>query len=85
MRCRVVTTDRGPTREYFGDDAFYCSPNSPESIKNAVLNAWKASANSQLREKVIKDYSWQNSAVATLKAYECFEKAGVKPRLLEEG
>ena len=87
MQCRIVTTDRGSTREYFGDDAFYCAPDSPESIKNAVLNAWKASAstNCQLRDKVIKKYSWQNSATATLKAYDHFEKAGVKTRLLEEG
>lgn len=85
MNCRIVTTDRGPTREYFGEDAFYCSPDSIESIKNAVINAWKSSAKSNLRDKIIKNYSWQKAAMATLNAYNHFEKAGVKPRLLGKG
>ena len=31
MGCNIVITDKGFTREYFGDDAFYCDPGDPES------------------------------------------------------
>ncbi len=39
MGCNIVITDKGDTREYFGDDAFYCDPGSPESILSAIEKA----------------------------------------------
>eukprot|EP01037_Dinobryon_pediforme_P007089 gene7089-7153_t len=39
MGCNVVITDKGDTREYFGDYAYYCDPAEPESIFNAVKKA----------------------------------------------
>ena len=36
MGCNIVITEKGFTREYFGNDAFYCDPGDPESIFNAV-------------------------------------------------
>jgi glycosyltransferase involved in cell wall biosynthesis len=29
MGCNVMITDKGYTREYFGNDAFYCEPGDP--------------------------------------------------------
>ncbi|HYH05217.1 MAG TPA: glycosyltransferase family 4 protein, partial [Bacillota bacterium] len=34
--CRIVTTDRGSTRDYLGERVFYCNPADPESIKQAI-------------------------------------------------
>jgi glycosyltransferase involved in cell wall biosynthesis len=39
MGCRIVVTDKGDTREYFGNDAFYCDPSSPQSIYESIVKA----------------------------------------------
>jgi glycosyltransferase involved in cell wall biosynthesis len=70
MGCNVVITDRGDAREYFGDDAFYCDPASPESILSAVKKASLAPFNDQLKTRILKNYTWSRAAGETLKAYQ---------------
>ena len=68
--CAIVTTDRGPTREYFDDQAFYCEPGDVASIAKAVNSAWKAGRNAHLKEKVLRDYTWEKVASITKEAYQ---------------
>lgn len=70
MGCNIVITDKGDTREYFGDDAYYCDPESPESIYNAVEKASTAPFDEKFREKILKNYTWEQAAIQTLKAYQ---------------
>ena len=70
MGCNIVITDKGDTREYFGDGAFYCDPSGPESILAAVEKASAAPFNKSLREKILKQYTWEQAAIQTLKAYQ---------------
>jgi glycosyltransferase involved in cell wall biosynthesis len=70
MGCNIVITDKGDTREYFGDDAFYCEPSNPESILHAVEAAAKAPLNQRLRNKILEQYTWKQAAIQTLKAYQ---------------
>jgi glycosyltransferase involved in cell wall biosynthesis len=70
MGCNIVITDKGDTREYFGNHAAYCDPLAPESILNAVETASKAPFNENLREKILKNYTWKQAAIQTLKAYQ---------------
>ncbi len=70
MRCNIVITDKGDTREYFGNDAFYCNPASPESILAAVEKASSAPFNKNLLEKIFEKYTWKQAALQTLKAYQ---------------
>ena len=70
MGCNIVITDKGFTREYFGENAFYCNPASPESIFNAVEQAAQAGYNSVLQQKILHHYTWQQAAASTLKAYQ---------------
>jgi len=67
--CNLVITDKGDTREYFGDMAFYCDPGSEESIRNAVLAAYSAPASSALQDRIQKNFTWRKAAEATLNAY----------------
>jgi len=67
--CNIVSTDRGSTRDYFGDLVDYCDPFSLESIKKALLNAVNRNINFELRNKIIKEYNWQNAAEDTIKGY----------------
>jgi len=68
--CRIVTTELGSTRDYFGDLAWYCYPDDIASIRNAVEMAMKAPAPADLRKQVLSQYTWQRTASATLVAYE---------------
>jgi len=70
MGCNVVVTDKGYTREYFGDDAFYCDPSDPQSIRKAVEQASKRESHKKLQARVFNDYTWKRAATITLQAYK---------------
>ncbi|MBS1609656.1 MAG: glycosyltransferase family 4 protein [Bacteroidetes bacterium] len=62
MGCNIVITDKGYTSDYFGNDAFYCNPASPESIFKAIDIAAKSNSSKQLQEKINANYTWQKAA-----------------------
>lgn len=67
--CNVVTTDRGSTREYLGDYAYYCDPADRASISRAVEMAWEAPRSGGLRAKLY-GLTWEGAAIQTIRAYE---------------
>ncbi|HET6254273.1 MAG TPA: glycosyltransferase family 4 protein [Puia sp.] len=69
MGCSIVITDKGDTKEYFGDQAVYCDPGSPASIREALAKAVREGPSASLREKILARYTWRHTAAATLKAY----------------
>jgi glycosyltransferase involved in cell wall biosynthesis len=70
MGCNIVITDKGFTREYFGDDAFYCDPGDPASILEAVEKAAQSRCQNKLQQNVFRQYTWQHAASDTLDAYK---------------
>ncbi len=70
MGCSIVITDRGDAKEYFGNDAFYCEPGSPQSIRSAIDQASMAGCNYSLMNKIHEKYTWTHAAAQTLKAYK---------------
>jgi glycosyltransferase involved in cell wall biosynthesis len=70
MGCNIVITDRGDTREYFGNHATYCSPDSPVSIYEAVERASILTGNEALRIKIARDYTWQKAGLNTARGYK---------------
>ncbi|WP_214073062.1 glycosyltransferase family 4 protein [Mucilaginibacter sp. dw_454] len=70
MGCNIVITNKGDTREYFGDDAFYCNPENPESIRAAIEQAASAEHQPALRERILQKYTWAQAAKCTLAAYQ---------------
>ena len=70
MGCNIVVTEKGFTREYFGEDAFYCNPDDPASIYAAVERAAHTDYKPALQQKVSHNYTWQQAAATTLKAYQ---------------
>jgi glycosyltransferase involved in cell wall biosynthesis len=70
MGCNIVITEKGFTRDYFENDAFYCQPDDSASIYNAVKMAAESKSNKTLQEKVLKNFTWKNAAAATLEAYK---------------
>jgi glycosyltransferase involved in cell wall biosynthesis len=80
--CNIVTTDRGGTREYLGEMAWYCDPGDKESIRSAIEQALAAPRDARLREHVASKFTWQNTAKQTLAAYESLL---AQPRIGEGG
>jgi len=68
--CNVVVSSRGSTREYFGDYAYYCEPDSEASIRDAVLQAHADPVRPGLREHVLNHFTWAHAAERTLEAYQ---------------
>ena len=66
MGCNIAITEKGFTRDYFGDDAFYCDPASPQSIFDAVDKAAHSASPIKLQERVLQNYTWQRAASITL-------------------
>lgn len=69
MGCNIVVAERGDVREYFGDDAFYCDPASPDSIYHAVQKAASSPVNESLRNKIVNEFTWQQAGKCTAEAY----------------
>lgn len=67
--CNVVATRRGTTCDYLGEEAFYCDPADPDSIRSAVLAAFYAPTRTGLKEKVMA-HSWEETAQRTMDAYK---------------
>jgi glycosyltransferase involved in cell wall biosynthesis len=69
MGCNIVVTRKGDTVEYFEDYAFYCEPDSPESIFAAVEKASVQEVDPALSEKIFTQYTWIQTAEKTKAAY----------------
>ena len=69
MGCNVVITDKGDTREYFGDRAFYCEPDSVDSIRDAIRSAYNAPPCTSLTNHISKNLVWGKAAEKTMEGY----------------
>jgi glycosyltransferase involved in cell wall biosynthesis len=66
----LVLTDRGATREYFGDLARYARPQSRAEIRQAVLTAVERPRSLRLAEHVCENFSWLAAAQVTQAGYQ---------------
>jgi len=78
MGCNVVITDKGDTVEYFGDLAYYCDPDNPTSIRNAIDRAYNEPFREELRDLILKKYTWQKAAEKTWDAYQMALKIDIQ-------
>ncbi|MCC6952638.1 MAG: tetratricopeptide repeat protein [Deltaproteobacteria bacterium] len=65
----IVVTDYGTIRDYMGDDAFYCQPDEPTSIHDAVIAAYHAPRNERAIRKA-EQFTWKRAALRKLEIYE---------------
>jgi len=70
MGCNIVITDKGDTKEYFGNHAVYCSPSSPESIYAAIEKASSLPSDEILRSKIAYSYTWKLAGRHTAEGYK---------------
>ncbi len=69
MGCNLVITDKGDTRDYFSDHAFYCQPDDVSSIRAAIIKAYSAPPNQELKSHISENFTWQKAAEKTLEGY----------------
>ena len=69
MGCNIVITRKGRYHEYFKDFAYYCDPESPDSIFQAIEQAASDSIRPGLAGLVRKQYIWEEAAKKTQEAY----------------
>ena len=66
----VVVAERGCTREYFGDEPYYCDPTDAGSIRRAVEAALTSGPSPVLKERIGREFTWRRAAEETKLAYE---------------
>lgn len=84
--CRIVVGDRAGEWEYYRGDAFYCSPASPASIRQAVLMAWNDEDDARARrlcERFAAEHSFEAHVTATEEAYGSVLSGTCQPALAE--
>jgi glycosyltransferase involved in cell wall biosynthesis len=70
MGCNIVVTEKGDTRDYFKDDAWYCEPDDLASIRKAVEDAFNAPYDPAFKARILKEYTWEKAAEETLYGYK---------------
>ncbi len=70
MGCNIVSTDRGFAKEYLKDMAWYCQPDKIESIREAILKAYRAPKTERLSQYIAKHYRWDQHANITHEVYQ---------------
>lgn len=70
MHSNIVVTKKGDTEDYFKDMAFYCEPDSVESIRQAIEHAYNTPFIQSLAETIKQNYKWEDTARETLKGYQ---------------
>ncbi|MFQ5806530.1 MAG: glycosyltransferase family 1 protein, partial [Phycisphaerae bacterium] len=68
--CNLVVTPGGSTREYFGNQAYYCEPDNPGSIRAAVEAALAAAPDPELACRIAREFNWDAAAKNTLRGYQ---------------
>jgi glycosyltransferase involved in cell wall biosynthesis len=70
LGCNIVITNKGDQTEYFEDMVTYCDPDDIDSIVSAIQTAYNTPQETRLREKILKQYLWENTAKETLWLYK---------------
>jgi glycosyltransferase involved in cell wall biosynthesis len=70
MDCNLVITEKGDTREYFGNEAFYCEPDDITSIRKAIDDAYIAIPSAELKDRINNNFHWERTAEKTAAAYK---------------
>ncbi len=66
----VVITERGSTKDYYSNYAYYVNPDDIKDIRNKLLQAHKAERNLELRDHIKKNFLWDKVAKKTLEGYK---------------
>jgi glycosyltransferase involved in cell wall biosynthesis len=69
MGCNLVITEKGDTRDYFQEYPTYCEPDSVNSIKAAIIEAYHKPRSDKLQQHILSNYTWEKAATKTIEGY----------------
>jgi glycosyltransferase involved in cell wall biosynthesis len=67
---KIVITPFGGTRDYFGNNAIYVDPTSVEDIVKGIQTALGKGKETELRERIRKEFTWNKVGEKTKQVYE---------------
>jgi glycosyltransferase involved in cell wall biosynthesis len=67
---RIVITEVGSTREYFGEYATYVNPHDERDINRGIAAELAACRDEALRRRILSRYTWTHAARQTMAVYE---------------
>jgi glycosyltransferase involved in cell wall biosynthesis len=68
--CRVIHTQNGFGREYFGETAEYCDPSSTMSIRKSIQLTRESDSVLLAQSRRLTEFTWVNTALRLLNAYQ---------------
>ena len=68
--CRAVGTTRSYAPEYAADFALFCDPARPESIRQAVLEAFRRPGRLDMKDLIASRFSWDRACRSLLELYD---------------
>jgi len=66
---KVVTTDKGCTREFFKDLVEYCDPSDIKSIRSAIEKAIRGDSGAAFKDHIRRDLLWSIAAKKNIEVY----------------
>ena len=70
----VVGSTFGHELEYLHNDCWWADPANPDSIRDAVVSAWKAGRTDarpvRLKRRILEEFNWERTADATERLYD---------------
>ncbi len=69
MKTNIVVTKKGDTEDYFKQYAYYCEPDDLKSIEEAVVKAYDTPISNELRDLILENYKWEDTAKQTYEGY----------------
>lgn len=67
---KIVITKNGGTKEYFRNFAIYCDPKDDQSLIHAIDTASQVTSNTELKNLILENYTWEKVALQTLEVYK---------------
>lgn len=69
--CKIVSTEFGSAKDYFGAFATYCDPRDPDSIQSAIEQSIAIQTTPDaLRNLILTKFTWEVAARETYSAYQ---------------
>lgn len=67
---KIVITEIGSTKEYFGNMATYVDPYDINDIHKTILRALRNKKNQGLSKYIIENFNWEKTGEQTIEAYQ---------------
>lgn len=78
MGCNIVVSEKGTTKDYFRDYAYYCDVMNSASIREQIDRAFQEPFNEDLRRLIMLKYTWRKAAEKTVEGYKKAVSLAVK-------